>query len=333
MTKLERISVLARLPEFLQEKGEIDTVFTRAFHGNNFFIPEFCEKALQNILSWHTESVLNAWLANIPMQTAAKRVGVVLAGNIPMVGWHDLLCTFAAGHISIYKPSVTDTVLIEWLVRSLVEIEPRCGSYFQKAERLNGVDALIATGSNNTAGHFNYYFRNIPRLIRGSKTSLAVVYGFENPSDLHLLADDIMLYFGMGCRNVTKILVPAGYNFSPLFEAIERYKYLTDSHKYINNCIYHKSIFLMNQDPFLESDTITIRAEKSVFSPVGVLNYEIYHSMEEARAIVHSHKPDLQCVISHGGEFENSLPAGSAQSPKVDQYADGENTLEFLLAL
>lgn len=314
------------------DPGKAST-FEQAYIRNAFFIPEFVEKAFEAILSWHNADVLSTWIADVPDETDCKRVGVLLPGNIPFVGWHDLLSTFACGHVAVYKPSQSDEVLIDWLISTLIEETPEAAPYFQKTERLNEIDALIATGSNTTVSHFNYYFRQIPRLVRGSKSSLGLVYGFENQEELGPLVDDIMLYFGLGCRNVTKILVPEDYDFDLLFKAVDRYRYLMDHHKYANNCIYHQAIFLMNSDVFLSNDVLMLREMPSIFSPVGVLNYEVYTSLYHAREIIKSHQADLQCLVSHKGEFEGSIPFGTSQKPGLSDYADGVNTLNFLIGL
>lgn len=314
------------------DPGKASTL-EQAYIRNAFFIPEFVEKAFEAILSWHNADVLSTWIADVPDETDCKRVGVLLPGNIPFVGWHDLLSTFACGHVAVYKPSQSDEVLIDWLISTLIEETPEAAPYFQKTERLNEIDALIATGSNTTVSHFNYYFRQIPRLVRGSKSSLGLVYGFENQEELGPLVDDIMLYFGLGCRNVTKILVPEDYDFDLLFKAVDRYRYLMDHHKYANNCIYHQAIFLMNSDVFLSNDVLMLREMPSIFSPVGVLNYEVYTSLYHAREIIKSHQADLQCLVSHKGEFEGSIPFGTSQKPGLSDYADGVNTLNFLIGL
>lgn len=333
MNKNERISALALLPELVEKSGIVDKKLELARIENAFFIPEFSKQALENVLSWHKKETLALWTSNQPEPTEVKRVGLLLAGNIPLVGWHDILAVFASGHKIYYKPSKQDQVLLDWLISLLVLHFPDAGYYFQKVERLNEIDALIATGSSNTALHFDYYFRKVPRLIRGSKSSLAVIYGFETSEQLSPLADDIFLYFGLGCRNVTKILVPVGFDFRPLMEALEKYRFLADHNKFINNCIYHKAIFLMNGDPFLENDLISIRENASLFSPMGVLNYQVYSSLTEAKEIVQGHKPDVQCILSYNGEWEGSIPFGTSQEPSINDYADGENTLEFLKKL
>jgi hypothetical protein len=330
MNRNERIEALVALPKLVKNSDLFDFILSRAQIENSFFIPEFLTQALNNVLSWHDEGKLVNWLRAQPEPVKPQKVGLILAGNIPLVGWHDILAVFASGHRVIYKPSTQDQVLVDWFISLLTAHFPSSADYFQKVERLNDIDALIATGSSNTARHFDYYFRHVPRLIRGSKSSLAILYGFESAEQLVPLSDDIFMYFGMGCRNVTKILVPIDYDFQPFMEAMEKYRFLADHNKFINNCIYHKAIFLMNGDPFLENDLLSVREADSIFSPMGVLNYQMYANLDEAKSIIKGHLADMQCLLSHEGQWEGSIPFGTGQIPSLIDYADDLNTLEFL---
>lgn len=330
LSKSDRIDALVALGEELNAQTEWASIFERAKQKNGFFIPAFCESALKAVLPWFERKYLENWLQNVAEPREAKRVGLVLAGNIPLVGLHDLVSVFASGHVAVYKPSSSDDVLIDWVLMLLQKVYPASTGYFEKAERLNQVDAIMATGSSATMAHFAYYFRHVPGLFRGSKSSLAILFGFESEQELAGLADDVMLYFGLGCRNVTKLLVPENYDFGPFFEALERYRHLTDVHKYQNNLIYHQAIFLMNGDAFLENGILLLKQSPALFSPVGVLHFEEYKNLEEAKAIVESHRSDLQCVVSYQGQFAQSFPLGKAQFPQLTDYADGLDTLDFL---
>lgn len=333
MNKQERIDALDWLGHRIADYPDLETILDKAKQRNGFFIPEFSRLALQNISSWMQKEMLDQWLSGVSDLPQKARVGLVLAGNIPLVGWHDLMSVFASGHIACYKPSQADEVLIDFLVNQLCQQFPQAIPYFRKVERLNEVDALIVTGTRTTGNHFDYYFRTRPRLIRGSRSSLALIYGFETEQELSLLCDDVMQYFGMGCRSVTKFLVPQGYEFDSFFRALEKYRYLTGHHKFQNNAIYHKSIFLMNGDPFLDNDILMLREEKSLFTPPAVVNFEVYQTMEEARIIVDQHRPDLQCMVSHKGQYPGSIPFGTAQKPGISDYADGIDTLSFLKSI
>lgn len=333
LKKEERIQILASLPELVNKSENKDEILTMAALENPFFIPRFSAFALEQILGWHKQHILENWLKEISDPIEIQKVGLVLAGNIPLVGWHDVMTVFASGHQAVFKPSSQDSVLIKWLIKLIIEAFPQAAFYFQEAQRLNEVDAIIATGSNQTASHFEYYFRHKPRLIRGSKSSLGIIYGFETQEELTHLAHDIMFYFGLGCRNVTQLLVPAGYDFHLFMEALEKYRFFNDHHRYVNNCIYHKAIFLMNGDPFLENDLLIVRPSNRLFSPVGVLHYQEYPTLGAAKSMVLEMEKNIQCIVSHAGQWPDSIPFGMAQRPGIEDYADGINTLDFLRGL
>jgi hypothetical protein len=330
MEKKERIEALVWLGENLWTLPGLEDAIHRAGIRNAYFTEEFVRLALSGIQSWLRKDVLENWSNPVTEPAFSKKVGLVMAGNIPLVGFHDLMCVFVSGHVALYKPSNSDEVLTDFVIGVLLGQFPNASSYFQKTERLNLAEALIATGSRNTAVHFNHYFRHVPRIVRGARSSLGVVYGFERKEELEPLCDDVMQYFGMGCRSITKILVPEGYDFHPFFEALEKYRYLTDHHKFQNNAIYHKSIFLMNGDHFLDNDILMIRERPELFSPQGVLHFEVYQNLEEAREIARNHANELQCIVSYQAQFPESLPFGTAQNPGIDAYADGINTMQFL---
>jgi len=328
----ERINALDWLGSNLENHPGIEDVIINAGHKNPFFTPEFCRLAISGVSSWMKKEVLVSWLKACENRHP-RNIGLIMAGNLPLVGWHDIMTIFATGHRCLYKPSSQDTELPEFLMNLLGSEFPETKDYFQKVERMKGIDALIATGSNATATHFDYYFKDIPRIIRGAKSSLGFIYGFESHEELIPLCDDIMQYFGMGCRSITKILIPEDYDFGPFFSALEKYRHLTNHHRFQNNAIYHKAIFLMNGDPFLENDILVVRENKRLFSPPGVLNFEVYKNLEDAKSIVDSHLNEIQCMVSHLGRFQGSLPFGMAQKPEISDYADGVNTLDFLKLL
>lgn len=330
MNKSDRIAALCWLGENLESLPGLEEAIIKAGLENPFFTEEFCQLSLRSVRKWMQKPVLESWLAELPETGTAKTAGLILAGNLPLVGWHDVLSVFASGHRSRIKFSSRDSILPQFLIRSLIQRFPAAESYFEWKDEMKGIDALIASGSNATARQFEYYFRFIPRLIRGAKSSLGLVYGFETASGLTLLCDDIMQYFGMGCRSITKLLVPENYDFSLFFESMEKYRYFSNHHRYQNNVIYHQAIFLMNGDPFLENNLLLVRRNDSLFSPPGVLNFQEYQTLDDAASIISRHKADLQCLVSHGGQFAGSIPWGMAQQPGIGDYADGVNTLEFL---
>jgi hypothetical protein len=330
MKKSERLEVLAWLGREMFQLEGLENAIVRAGQLNPFFTDEFCRLSLRSIQSWLQPDTLSDWMKEVQETNHPRIIGLIMAGNLPLVGWHDVISIFASGNICRYKPSSQDSILPAFLIDSLLKEFPEAGLYFEKSDNMKGIDAIIATGSNASATHFDYYFRHIPRLIRGSRSSLGFIFGFETQDELVPLCDDIMQYFGMGCRSVTKLLVPAGYDFGQFFQGLEKYRYLTDHHRFQNNAIYHKAIFLMNGDPFLENDILILRENDNLFSPPGVLNYQFYDSLEDAKSIISRHKNEMQCMVSHQAQLPDSLAFGEAQQPGIRDYADGADTLKFL---
>jgi hypothetical protein len=254
-------------------------------------------------------------------------VGIVMAGNIPAVGFHDFLCAFISGHDMSLKLSSKDEVLLGHFIAKLVAWEPALAGHIRVRDMLRGCDAYIATGSGNSARYFHYYFGKYPHIIRRNRTSAAVLDGTEDAGELEKLSDDIFLYFGLGCRNVTILHVPAEYDFGALLQAFGRYGFLRDHHRYANNFDYNLSIALLNNTPFLDGGTVLLQENPSVFSPIGVLHYQRYSGRGEADKLL-AGNPDIQCVAGHG-----YLAFGTTQAPALTDYADGADTLEFLASL
>jgi hypothetical protein len=249
-----------------------------------------------------------------------------MAGNIPMVGFHDLLCVWLSGHRQLIKISSRDNVLIPHLVEVMTGWEPETAEWIGVAERLNGCDAYIATGSNNTARYFEQYFARFPHIIRRNRTSIAVLDGTESNDDLNALADDIQTYFGLGCRNVTQIFVPENYDFTHLLGAMHNYGHLMESHKYKNNIDYNLALHILNNNYYMTNGQIVLVEDASPFSPIGQLHYQFYKNIHEVRDRI---DPDnLQCLVGKIG-----LPFGQAQTPGLRDFADGVDTLAFLNGL
>jgi hypothetical protein len=250
-----------------------------------------------------------------------------MAGNIPLVGFHDFLCAFISGHRQTIKPSSKDEVLIRHLVEHLCTLDASVKDLVSFSEMLKGCDAYIATGSNNSARYFDYYFSKYPHIIRRNRTSVAVLSGKESNEELEKLADDVYQYFGLGCRNVTKIYVPEQYDFLPLLEAFRKYNHLIDHHKYKNNYDYQLAVLILNKKFYMTNGSIILLEEAGIFSPISQLNYEYYSTPGELTGRLQQN-PDIQCVTG-----KNVIPFGQAQFPCVTDYADGVDTLQFLLSL
>jgi hypothetical protein len=325
----QRISLLIRLGEYmLANSPGWQEAKQRAEQQNAWFTGAFIDTAVTHIARhWLTKTTLEQWAetAQLPDQPMVpKTVAVVMAGNIPLVGFHDWLSVFISGHRALVKLSSKDAVLLPHLFEQLLLWEPACLPYVQTAERLNGADAYIATGSNNSSRYFSYYFGKYPHIIRKNRTAVALLNGQETTAELEALSDDVHLYFGMGCRNVSKLYVPAGYDFIPLLEAFKKYAHLSEHHKYKNNYDYQLALLILNKKFYMTNGTLLLTEQESLFAPLGQLHYEYYDQPSQAIAAALAH-PDLQCLMGSGG-----LPLGSSQYPGIGDYADGVNTLDFL---
>jgi len=251
----------------------------------------------------------------------------VMAGNIPLAGFHDFLSVFIAGHRQTIKPSSKDIVLISAIVARLIEWEPACANLISLADILKNCDAYIATGSNNSGRYFDYYFSKYPHIIRRNRTSAAILTGNETLQDLENLADDVYLYFGLGCRNVTKIYLPENYDFLPLLESFKKYNFLGDHYKYKNNYDYQLAILIINKLYYMTNGSVLLQQNKSLFSPISQLHYEYYSDAAEVAGQLQENA-DIQCIVG-----KNEVPFGKAQQPALDDYADKADTLQFLLSL
>lgn len=274
------------------------------------------------------------WIAEYQLENEQpKTIGLILAGNIPLVGFHDVLCVLIAGHNAHIKLSTSDPFLIPFLYERLQEFSPRFKErlYFTK-DRLEKFDAVIATGSNNAARYFNYYFSKVPHLIRKNRNGIAVLSGDETKAELAGLALDIMQYFGLGCRSIAKIYLPKGYDLDLIFGALYPYANLMDSAKYANNYDYNKAVFLMSEFELLDNGFILLREHDAFGSPVACLHYSYYDNLEELDLELEEEKEQIQC-ISSALPIKNAVPLGKAQQPALWDYADGVDTLAFLSKL
>lgn len=313
--------ILSNDPEWLDTKN-------RASLLNPWFTREFIDLAANNIAEhFLNKQKLTDWTAQYDLNNVqAKKVGIVMAGNIPLVGFHDMLCVFMSGHKALIKPSSKDETLIKQLVKKLKEWNNEVSDLVSFEEMLKGCDAYIATGSNNSARYFEYYFGKYPNIIRRNRTSVAILEGDETADELEKLADDVHLYFGMGCRNVTKIFVPKDYDFVPLLEAFKKYNHFKDHHKYKNNYDYNLALHILNGKFYMTNESIILFESESNFSPVSQLHYEFY---TDKNMLAQKLNPEeLQCIVGH-----DYTPFGTAQTPSLNDYADGINTLNFLINL
>ena len=328
----ERIDLLAQLGKYILNNTEewVD-VKERASRQNPWFVPEFIELSSNNIATqFLQEDKLLQWVSayNLPTEnTNIKNVGVVMAGNIPLVGFHDFLCVFITGHQITIKASSKDDVLIKHLIKQLYQWEITVQNLVSFSENLKGCDVYIATGSNNSSRYFEYYFGKYPSIIRRNRTSVAILNGEENEQELQLLSDDIQQYFGLGCRNITKLYVPKEYDFIPLLEALKKYDYYFDFHKYKHNYDYNLAILIMGNKLYMNNGSILFVEDKSLFSPISQINYEYYDDIGELENTLKKNT-DVQCIV--GG---NNIALGDAQKPNLSDYADGVDTIQFMKEL
>lgn len=250
-----------------------------------------------------------------------------MAGNIPLVGFHDFLCAFVSGRQMLIKPSSKDKILISHLVENFFDNEPALKTEIEFSDMLKGCDAYMATGSNNSSRYFDYYFKKYPHIIRRNRTSVALLTGVETTDELEKLADDVYSFFGLGCRNVTKIYIPTGYDFVPLLSAFNKYNYLAEHHKYKNNYDYNLALHLLNKVEYMTNGSLLLIENKSFFSPISQLNYEFYDDKSITLSQIKA-SDDLQCIVS-----KENIPFGKSQEPSVSTYADNIDTLRFFANL
>ncbi|MDT0554909.1 acyl-CoA reductase [Patiriisocius hiemis] len=348
----QRINAFAQLGTFLNQFREnipvkdeslslndifyekMEACITTAHMQNSWFTPDnlaFTFKAWGGIL---TKQNLEKWYSIYNIEDIKpKTVATIMAGNIPLVGFHDFLSVLLTGHYIKAKLSSNDKVLLPFLAEILKEIHPSFIDRIQfTEEKLENFDAVIATGSNNTATHFEYYFGKYPNIIRKNRNSVAILTGEETKIELELLANDIFRYFGLGCRNISKIFIPQDYNFDPFFNAMYTWKGIINNHKYINNYDYNKAIYLMSNIKLLDNEFMLLKEDSGYSSPISVVFYEYYDNKEALEKKLVSEKENIQAVVSKIG-FKNEIPFGKAQTPSLWEYADGVDTLEFLSQL
>ena len=301
---------------------------------NGWFTPEQVKFSVQSWAKALTEDNLNQWLSNYDFsKIEPKKVGLILAGNIPLVGFHDFLSVLISGHDVLVKTSSNDQHLLKFLAKYLIAIQPELNSKITFVEgKLEGFDAVIATGSNNTARYFEYYFKDKPSIIRKNRNSVAVLDGTETFEDLVGLGEDIFRYFGLGCRNVSKLFVPKDYNFDNFFKAMYEYRDVIKYEKYANNYDYNKAVFLMSNFQLLDNEFLTIKEDTSYASPISSVFYEFYENLEEITTRLNADAEQIQCVVSKN-LIPNSVTFGQTQQPKLWDYADNVDTLAFLNSL
>jgi hypothetical protein len=301
---------------------------------NGWFTKENVVDAIDSIANSLSSNELNNWLSNYKMQeNTPKTIGVIMAGNIPLVGFHDFLCVLITGNKIQAKLSSGDNTLIKKVAEILIFIDVDFSNKIEFVERLENFDAVIATGSNNTARYFNQYFGKYPHIIRKNRNSVAIIHKDDGIKEIEPLGNDIFQYFGLGCRSVSKLYFPKGYKIDTFFEAIYNHKEVTNNNKYANNYDYNKAVYLLGSNQLLDNGFLLLKEDDSLASPVGVLNYEFYNSAADLQKHLKEINDELQCVVSSKNNPISVLNFGDAQCPTLIDYADGVDTIKFLLEL
>ncbi|MCE7053554.1 acyl-CoA reductase [Algoriphagus sp. AGSA1] len=332
MNPSERISAFVKLGEAIKTLGadEREELLWRAENNNSWFSANSVEAALEGVAFMLSPDKLAAWLEGYDLQKVdrPKSVGLMLAGNIPAVGFHDLMCVVLAGHQAVIKLSSSDEVLMKWIIKTLIGIDSRLAERIRIEEMLKGMDAYIATGSDNSSRYFNYYFGKYPHMIRQNRVSVAVLSGEETVEDYVRLGKDIFQYYGLGCRNVSKIFLKSVNQLQALLDALEIYAPIGAHHKYHNNYDYNKSIYLVNLEEHLDNGFLLLKESKELASPISVLFYELYEDEKQLSERLEGVKEKIQCIVGKG---PGRVPFGSAQNPEPWEYADEVDTMAFLL--
>jgi hypothetical protein len=310
--------------------NEFLTLIENQKHHNGWFIESEVYFSVQSWAEALTLENLDKWLSVYNFtETEPKSVGLILAGNIPLVGFHDFLSVLVSGHKAAIKTSSNDQHLLPFLAKYLIEVEPSLEKRIEFVEKLENFDAVIATGSNNTARYFEYYFKDKPSIIRKNRNSVAVLDGNESEQDLIALGKDIFTYFGLGCRNVSKLFVPKGYDFEKFFKGMYEYREIINNQKYINNYDYNKAVFLMSNFLVLDNGFLVLKEDNSYSSPISSIFYEYYTDLQDIKSAINQDAEQIQCVVSNN-LIENSVAFGQTQHPQLWDYADNVDTISFL---
>ena len=305
---------------------QFNSAIQREIFHNGWHTEELVRISLINLAQWLNEETLENWLASYPYHEKKKTIAVIMAGNIPLVGFHDFMCVLFSGYSIQIKLSSEDNRLFHFIYEILVKIDARFADKIQIADgKLASFDAVIATGGSASLLHFQSYFSKVPHIFRGNRSSVAILTGKETNEELCALGEDIFLYFGRGCRNVSHLLLPKGFLLNTFFEQIISYSDVINNKKYGNNYDYHKTIHLMNLEVFLDNNFVLFKESNILHAPIGMINYHYYANSTDIAEYLAKHQEEIQCIVG-----ENHKIFGSTQEPKIDEYADNINTMDWL---
>jgi len=336
-------SIDLALKEVHNENEVSNDKLVRAIHeehkNNPWFIPRFIISSLEGVHFMLKKKNLEKWLKpyeeKLNRNINPLRIGVIMAGNIPMVGFHDFMTILLSGNKIIVKTSSKDNNLIRILAEQLISIDNNfLDKIIFKEGTIGHPDGIIATGSNNSARYFEYYFEKYPNIIRKSRTSAAILTGTETKSELEALADDVLMYFGMGCRNVSKIFIPAGYKIEHLIDSFNKYRFVAEHNKYMNNYEYNKAIYLVNREPHFDNGFLLFKEDSALYSPLSVVHYQRYNNNKDVwTKFLQAEKNNLQCVVGKSSALDITVKFGEAQTPPPWKYADNIDTMSFVTGL
>lgn len=333
MKKDQMIENLSMLGTFVRSMLNLEKhpVFTETEKNNPWFILPFIKNALKNILSYLDSEKLNSWLQHYNFSQNPRRIGLVLAGNIPLVGLHDLICVLCSGNIAILQISHQDRILLPFLINKLTEINPSFGRRIQLSEIDHNIDAVVATGSDNTARYFQHRYKNIPGIIRKNRIAAAIIQGNENREELESLADDIFLYFGLGCRNVSKIYIPENYDMESALYFFKNYHWLINHKKYKHNYLNQRALMKIAGSTYYDNHFCLLTNSIQMVSPVSVLYFQHYRSVEVLSGYIDSNTDKIQCITGHPNILKHRrvIPFGKAQNPELWDYADQIDIMKF----
>ena len=348
MNLKERIDSFVTLGDFLSQlfldkpkifKGEVEEfkkVINKSEQLNPWFTKENILFSLKIISSQLTRDHIESWINPYKIENSlnVSKVAIIMAGNIPLVGFHDLLSVLISGNKAVVKLSSNDTIIIPFLLEKLVKINPDFSGKYECVDDLRGrdFDAVIATGSDNSSKYFEYYFGDIHRIIRKNRTSIAIITGEESEEDVLQLANDIFLYFGLGCRSVSKLFIPEGYNTDRIFNGLYSFNHLMNNVKYANNYEYNKAVLLIDNQDFLDNGFLLMKEDHSFHSPVSMVYYQYYNDIDVLKQDILEHEDNLQCIVSKDPLLDRMhVNFGMSQSPKLWHYSDNIDTIKFLL--
>ncbi len=326
----DKISLLSSLGNEFRSNEWSEMLVQHAANHNIWYEANMVRTAMSNIASeMLNEEKLKSWISNYPKSNEAKRVGLILAGNIPFVGLQDIISVFLSGHQSVIKLSSKDAFLIQQVIDKLIELNKDCAAHFEIVDKMEKIDAIIATGSNNSYRYFEYYFKDIPHLLRRNRSSIAVLDGSESADQIKGLCEDIFLYFGLGCRSISKLFIPKNYDLVKIREPLEEWNILLDNAKYKNNYDYSYAIYLMNKTAFYALGPGIFLESDQLHSRISCIHFEYYEDIGEVHSWINSNIDEIQCVVGNGLN-RDSIPFGTAQKPSLQDYADGIDTMQFL---